>query len=65
LNFTNDRRDVPSEAISIGLHTRDGTIANVSKPWIAEDNTASFSPSPTPAYGEQPDRFEVITGGAA
>jgi hypothetical protein len=45
LNFTDDRRDVLSKAISIGFDAGNGAISNVSELRIAEDNTASLGGS--------------------
>jgi hypothetical protein len=42
LNFTDDRRDVPGKAISIGFQIGDGAITNIGKSWIAEHDTASL-----------------------
>jgi hypothetical protein len=42
LNFTNNWRDVFGEAISSSFQIGDSAITNISKPWIAEHNTASL-----------------------
>jgi hypothetical protein len=42
LYLADDRRDVPGKAIGIGFQIGDGAITNISKPWIAEYNTASL-----------------------
>jgi hypothetical protein len=42
LNFSDDRRNVLSKAISVGFHAGNSAIANVSELRIAEHNTASL-----------------------
>ena len=42
MNFTDDRRDVLSEAISVSFHASDGAITHSVELGIAEDSTASL-----------------------